>query len=536
VLFVLGWARLGDFASPAFLSVEDLAKLGLMFSGLGAVVWWFLNPSRRRAAVLISIVFLDLIVLGRSVAISERSPRIGDLAPPQNLVRYGDLVESSGQRLLPLGGLFASIDAGKPNVSRLWNIPNASGYNPLILSRYADFLGMTPNGAVAPRRLEESDRSLDMLGVRYVLAPRDGLTAETEVRHGLLWPLVELNERIGTGCGSDSPTRIDFPVSGVEARRIALVTSLACAETVPQGQPVLRVTLVDNDGEASGEAKILEAGVHTAEWAWERSDVRDIVAHEVGPIFEAFQSIDESGTPFDGYRYLSTFSIDRTESIDTIRLEWLGSNGELSLIKIVLENDQEVIFAVNLAVRFLVNSSRWTHAESVGSTAIYENYRALPRVWLASNVVALSGEVFLSTFRCGRFPDGRPFDPYESVLLEEPIDFQPVLPDPQRSTLVVDRRPGRVEVEATSAYGGFLILAETYYPGWVASVDGVPAQVVPSNFALQGLPLGSGTHNVVFEFRPMSFYAGVATSIVAVVLIVSLLLVKPRTKHLGAAL
>jgi hypothetical protein len=67
-------------------------------------------------------------------------------------------------------------------------------------------------------------------------------------------------------------------------------------------------------------------------------------------------------------------------------------------------------------------------------------------------------------------------------------------------------------------------------------VDGVPAQVVPSNFALQGLPLGSGTHNVVFEFRPMSFYVGVATSIVAVVLIVSLLLVKPRTKHLGAAL
>ena len=55
---------------------------------------------------------------------------------------------------------------------------------------------------------------------------------------------------------------------------------------------------------------------------------------------------------------------------------------------------------------------------------------------------------------------------------------------------------------------GYLVLTDTYYPGWQATVDGTPVEILPANHAFRAVPLDSGEHRVVFEYDPLSFRLG----------------------------
>jgi hypothetical protein len=63
-------------------------------------------------------------------------------------------------------------------------------------------------------------------------------------------------------------------------------------------------------------------------------------------------------------------------------------------------------------------------------------------------------------------------------------------------------RPDRVDIEAESEFGGMLALHDTWYPGWVAEIDGVRAPILRADVLFRGLELPAGRHRVVFRFEP----------------------------------
>jgi uncharacterized membrane protein YfhO len=62
---------------------------------------------------------------------------------------------------------------------------------------------------------------------------------------------------------------------------------------------------------------------------------------------------------------------------------------------------------------------------------------------------------------------------------------------------------------------GYLVLADTYYPGWRAFVDGHPAQVWRANYGFRAVAVDAGEHEIEFQYRPRSFVLGAAISGVA---------------------
>ncbi|HLG99459.1 MAG TPA: YfhO family protein [Bryobacteraceae bacterium] len=69
-----------------------------------------------------------------------------------------------------------------------------------------------------------------------------------------------------------------------------------------------------------------------------------------------------------------------------------------------------------------------------------------------------------------------------------------------------------VLLRASMACNGVLVLADSYYPGWQAFIDGKPAAIHEVNIAMRGVAVPAGVHQVRFAFRPKSVYAGAILS------------------------
>jgi hypothetical protein len=65
-------------------------------------------------------------------------------------------------------------------------------------------------------------------------------------------------------------------------------------------------------------------------------------------------------------------------------------------------------------------------------------------------------------------------------------------------------KPGRVELVTTLTADGLLVLHDSYYPGWVADVDGKPVPIRRTDMLFRAIEVSAGNHHVTFRFAPFS--------------------------------
>jgi len=66
---------------------------------------------------------------------------------------------------------------------------------------------------------------------------------------------------------------------------------------------------------------------------------------------------------------------------------------------------------------------------------------------------------------------------------------------------------------------GVLVLADTWYPGWRATVNGRSVPIVPVDGLFRGVALEEGEHEVTFEYRPLSLRIGMTITVLSAFLV-----------------
>jgi hypothetical protein len=111
------------------------------------------------------------------------------------------------------------------------------------------------------------------------------------------------------------------------------------------------------------------------------------------------------------------------------------------------------------------------------------------------------------------------FDPDFEVILEPASDDRTGLPlDPNRFTATV-----------TLEQGGYVVLSDTYYPGWRVFVDGEPQPLLRANYLFRAVAAPAGQHEIVFEYAPLSATVGLAISIASLVIWIGLWWLRKKT-------
>jgi hypothetical protein len=113
--------------------------------------------------------------------------------------------------------------------------------------------------------------------------------------------------------------------------------------------------------------------------------------------------------------------------------------------------------------------------------------------------------------RTGRLPTGVEWNPLRTALVTGRRGSTPEIVAPaagSQAAEVVLHRPHRVEVKTSAQAPAVLVLAENYYPGWRAYLDGRAAPIMRVNYNQRGVRVPAGEHRVSFVYRPRSFYGG----------------------------
>ena len=112
------------------------------------------------------------------------------------------------------------------------------------------------------------------------------------------------------------------------------------------------------------------------------------------------------------------------------------------------------------------------------------------------------------------------FSPRREVLLHLPSEGGiSTAPQPGPPSLVPARieRPANSRLTATvdAPTAGWLVLAESWYPGWTATVDGHDAPIVRANINQKAVAVAAGRHRVTFSYHSRSLARGAFVSALA---------------------
>lgn len=92
--------------------------------------------------------------------------------------------------------------------------------------------------------------------------------------------------------------------------------------------------------------------------------------------------------------------------------------------------------------------------------------------------------------------------------------------------------PNQLVYETSSPKEGVVVFSEIYYPGWIATIDGQPADMARADYILRAMNVPAGKHTIEMRFDPKSLHVteGIAYGAMALLLIGAIVLIVRERK------
>jgi hypothetical protein len=158
----------------------------------------------------------------------------------------------------------------------------------------------------------------------------------------------------------------------------------------------------------------------------------------------------------------------------------------------------------------------------VGTSAIYRRLDALPRIrWASAAVVETDQDARIRMLAAGSLPA-------DTVVLSTPG------PEATGAPAVV--RVGEDGLNAITASvaargAGYLVVADADQTGWVATVDGRPAELVAADQGVVAVAVPAGTHEIRLRFAPADQGPALMASAGTAVILLGILGVGPLLRR-----
>lgn len=173
-------------------------------------------------------------------------------------------------------------------------------------------------------------------------------------------------------------------------------------------------------------------------------------------------------------------------------------------------------------VRFVLASEALDHAGRRvgpeprgpgGEFFVYERDTALPRAFTVPRLVALADDAAIVAALIA--PDLQP-RAAALVRADELPAAAPAAPDSAaRPVRFVRNEPTHLELEVGAGAAPWLVLTDTWLPGWRATVDGAPVDVVRANLSQRTVPLPTTACRVTFDYHSPGLAGGFAAAAAA---------------------
>jgi len=160
---------------------------------------------------------------------------------------------------------------------------------------------------------------------------------------------------------------------------------------------------------------------------------------------------------------------------------------------------------------------------------LFVNETALPRVswvpaWrMAEGVAAAADMLGAATFDGAReCTIDRDSESYESLVEAVPGPRSLANPLPQTAEAPCSLEAvtaERMVIRVGAPSPGITVLADAFDPGWKATLDGMPCPILRANGIFRGVATPAGIHEIVFEYRPVSFLVGMWVSLASLALL-----------------
>ncbi len=150
----------------------------------------------------------------------------------------------------------------------------------------------------------------------------------------------------------------------------------------------------------------------------------------------------------------------------------------------------------------MLNTKYIIQPDEQGQPKATLNTQALGNAWFVENIdwVDTPNEEIEALYT---------FDPATTAIInkkfDKTINAQTNLrKDSLAQINLIEYKPNEIRYQSSNSEDGLAVFSEIYYPGWEASIDGKPVDIVQADYILRAIEVPAGQHEIVLTFKPQS--------------------------------